>query len=139
MRPRRSRNPKRKIQAGADPDYLARLAESVRYGGNPEHKRNPGDFGLHPPANHHRPDKSLCDSVGIFEKDMAVAYLRSGIRKGMISQNEDNGFPKNIWAVTDDGQPLEAQLENRVQGVYHGYPMHEDDRFRDIVLKHWNG
>ncbi|MEW6262722.1 MAG: hypothetical protein AB1641_06550 [Thermodesulfobacteriota bacterium] len=55
----------------------------------------------------------------------------------MISQNEENGFPQNIWAVTDDGQPLEAQLENREQGVYHGYPVPENDPFREVILAGW--
>jgi hypothetical protein len=40
--------------------------------------------------------------------------------------------------VTDDGIPLEAQLENPEQGVYHGYPLLDDDSFRDEVLKRWN-
>ena len=30
---------------------LADLSERVSYGGNPEHKKNPGDFGLTPPAS----------------------------------------------------------------------------------------
>ena len=47
-------------------------------------------------------------------------------------------FPKNIWAVTDDGIPLEAQLENQAQGTYHGYPLTSNDDFRHIVLERWN-
>ena len=48
-----------------------------------------------------------------------------------------DGFPKNIWSVTKEGEPLEAQLENRDQGIYHGYPMPEADAFREVVLKRW--
>ncbi|MCY4261041.1 MAG: hypothetical protein OXC91_12375 [Rhodobacteraceae bacterium] len=45
-------NPKRRL---ASPDTytgteLVGLAKAVKYSGNPEHKRNPGDFGLTPPA-----------------------------------------------------------------------------------------
>jgi hypothetical protein len=57
----------------------------------------------------------------------------------MVSEREEKGFPKNIWAVTDDGHPLEAQLENEVMGVYHGYPVPETDPFRDIILECWYG
>ncbi len=48
-----------------------------------------------------------------------------------------NGFPKNVWVVTEDGIPLEAQLENQETGVYHGYPMPLDDPFREKVLERW--
>ena len=41
-------------------------------------------------------------------------------RKGMISQARRKGFPQNIWAVTSDGSPVEAQLENASSGIYHG-------------------
>jgi hypothetical protein len=36
-----------------------------------------------------------------------------------------------------EGVPLEAQLENAANGTYHGYPMPEDDPFRDIVIARW--
>jgi len=39
-------------------------------------------------------------------------------------------------AVTEKGEPLEAQLEGR--GVYHRYPMQEADPFREKVLKRWS-
>jgi len=52
----------------------------------------------------------------------------------LISIQKRNDFPQNIWAVTDTGIPLEAQLENNVQGAYHGYPMPESDPFRETVL-----
>ena len=32
------------------PLRLEQLGQRLNYGGNPEHKRNPGDFGLTPPA-----------------------------------------------------------------------------------------
>jgi len=55
-------NTKRRLKACDAPELarLAELAQRVNYGGNPEHKKNPGDFGLTPPADP-RPGKSLCD------------------------------------------------------------------------------
>ncbi|QVL51302.1 MAG: hypothetical protein KFB96_06900 [Thiocapsa sp.] len=110
----------------------------MKYGGNPEHKRNPGDFGLTPPAAHCRPDKSLCDGVGIMTRRAALKHLRAGVQQGLVSQQRRDGWPQNIWAVTDNGDPLEAMLENAGQGVYHGYPMPQDDPFRAEVPGRWN-
>jgi hypothetical protein len=115
---------------------LEYLASRVSYGGNPEHKRNPGDFGLTPPAQP-RMDKTLCDEVGIERKDDAEGLLRTGVRKGLVSVQIHNGFPQNIWAVTKRGDPLEAQLENSETGVYHGYPMPMADPLRDEVVARW--
>lgn len=129
-------NPKRRIAAAPDPDALDDLAARVRYGGNPEHKRNPGDFGLTPPARP-RADKSKCDWAGIVERAVALRLLREGIRRGLVSEQRRGGYPQNVWALTDDGYPLEAQLENSVSGAYHGYPMPETDPFRDVVLERW--
>ena len=46
-------NPKRKLLSPAEVEVrvaeLRALASRARYGGNPEHKKNPGDFGLVPP------------------------------------------------------------------------------------------
>ena len=129
-------NRKRRIRQNCEPGYLTELTEKVRYGGNPEHKRNPGDFGLTPPSQP-RPYKSLCDVVNIFSKREAIRLLKAGIEKGLISEIDYNGFPQNIWSVTTDGHPLEAQLENPEQGIYHGYPIPETDPFRDVVLECW--
>jgi hypothetical protein len=136
MKRRTGFNPKRSIRPNIDEDYLQGLAESIKYGGNPEHKRNPGDFGLTPPAQP-RPYKSLCDVVEVFSKLDATRLLRQGVKRGLISDREQNGFPQNIWSVTKNGYPLEAQLENAEQGIYHGYPMPQSDPFREKVLEVW--
>lgn len=47
-------------------------------------------------------------------------------------------WPQNIWAVTSEGNPVEAQLENEVQGTYHGYPMPEADPLRHEIIKRWS-
>lgn len=138
MRRRTRYNPKRRIRQDLDPDHLKSLADSVNYGGNPEHKRNPGDFGLIPPSQP-RADKTLCDTVGVFSRTEATRLLRMGVSKGLVSEREQNGYPQNIWVVTEDQWPLEAQLENAERGTYHGYPMPETDPFREAVLAKWKG
>ena len=138
MTRRRQRfNPKRRLQQGLDADELITLARRVRYTGSPYHKRNPGDFGLTPPSQP-TPDRTLCDETGITTRTEALRLLREGIERGLISVKTRGDFPQNVWAVTDEGVPLEAQLENQVQGTYHGYPMPSADDFREQVLELWN-
>lgn len=137
MKRRTGFNPKRRIRETVDGASLERLISSIRYGGNPEHKRNPGDFGLTPPSQP-RADKALCDVVHIFTRQEATSLLIAGVKKGLISEREVNGFPQNIWAVTKNGYPLEAQLNDVTRGEYHGYPMPLADPFREVVLKQWS-
>jgi hypothetical protein len=139
-------NPKRRILSEADAARcaarLADLARRVRYGGNPNHKRNPGDFALDPPASP-RPDKTLCDEdARIFRRSKALALLRAGLAGGLVSaqwlHDDDHGeWPKNVWAVTAASVPVEAILENPALGTYHGYPMPTTDDFRSAVLARW--
>jgi len=136
MIPRKSHNPKRCIREDCRDIDLCELAKNVSYGGNPEHKRNPGDYGLTPPMQP-RADKTLCDFAKVFTKSEAEALLREGVRRGLISKRMENNFPRNIWAVNENGQPLEGQLENSVKGVYHGYPLLKSDPFSRVVLERW--
>lgn len=139
MPPRTSFNPKRKIaslDAMTEPERTL-LAEECSYGGNPEHKRDPGDFNLTPPINP-RPGKTLCDGCDPILKADAKRLLEEGFAKGMVSERRNaDGWPRNVWVVSASGEVFEAQLENPVQGVYHGYPMPEADPFRTIVLEEW--
>jgi hypothetical protein len=133
-------NPKRRLQpiAGttAERRSLDALARRVRYGGNPEHKRNPGDFGLTPPSSP-RPGKTLCDDANVHSRSEAVALLQAGLRRGLVSAQTRNDWPQNVWAVTAAGIPLEAELENQATGSYHGYPMPHNDPLLEDVLKRW--
>lgn len=131
-------NPKRRIlgSGAADSEQLGKLSGLVVYGGNPQHKGNPGDFGLTPPTDP-RPGKSLCDVAEIFSRRAACRLLQRGLCKGLISDRQVDGWPKNIWAVTDKGVPLEAQLENAGLGSYHGYPMPDSDPLAREVLRRW--
>ncbi|AFY82363.1 hypothetical protein [Oscillatoria acuminata] len=124
-----------KIEA-CDFHALSVLSSQAQYGGNPEHKRNPGDFNLTPPSGP-RKGKSLCDTVKVFTRHEALKLLRKGIKNGLVSDRCIGQWPKNVWSVMDDGTPLEAQLESVEQGSYHGYPMHSDDSFREEVIKQW--
>ena len=135
-------NPKRRILDDPDAELLKNLADNIQYGGNPEHKRNPGDFGLTPPASP-RPHKSLCDDVGVFNKAEALSLLKSGVDKGLISVQKGQGgfFPQNIWTVKKLAKgvvALESQLENPLSGIYHGYPMPNNDPMSKVVLDRWN-
>lgn len=123
---RRKFDPKRRISDVVTPAYLASLAARVSYTGNPEHKEQPGDFGLTPPVRP-RPEKSKCDRIGILNQSVALRLLRKGVMRGLVSRQVRGGFPQDIWSVTDNGDPVEAQLENQTLGTYHGYPMPETD------------
>lgn len=112
------------------------LASEATYGGNPEHKTRPGDYDLRPPCLP-RPCKTLCDANRDFLKEEALTLLRKGLERGMVSEQVRNEWPQNVWAVSDTGEAFEAQLENQLMGVYHGYPMAADDDFRLRVLKEW--
>lgn len=70
-------------------------------------------------------------------KAEAERLLAEGIKKGMVSIQQRNGWPQNVWAVSSTDMVLEAQLENQDQGVYHGYPLPRDDDFREKVLEEW--
>lgn len=118
-------------------EILNDLANQVRYVGSPYHKRNPADFRLTPPAQP-RPDKTLCDEAGVLGVADAQHWLREGVRRGLISADPRQGYPKHVWAVTDDGIVLEAKYNNEGPGHYHGYPLFEPDPFRQIVLSHWD-
>ena len=132
MRPRRNRfNFKRRIATDVSHECRRELEARVGYGGNPEHKRNPGDFDLTPPSQP-RPDKSLCDNISVFRRSEALSLLHRGIRRGLISEQRvgEDKLPQNIWSVTKDGEPVEAQLENQQKATYHGYPLEKNDPFR---------
>lgn len=117
-------------------EWVTALASRVRYGGNPEHKKNPGDFGLDPPTAP-RAGKTLCDPTGILSREEAEGLLRRGVERGLVSVQRRGEWPQNVWAATDLGDVLEAQLDNEVQGSYHGYPLPPDDPFREEVLRRW--
>lgn len=138
MKPRRRQTTKANKRFATDvcPEDLKRWSRKISYIGNAEHKRNPGDFGLSPPLGPRR-GKTLCDAVKLFKKSEALKLLRKGVRRGLVSEQMRGDFPQNIWAVADDGTPLEAALDNQQTGSYHGYPMWRDDEFSKKVAEKW--
>lgn len=113
--------------------------DKAHYEGSPYHKRNPGDFGLTPPMVP-RPDKTLCDTVGITSRKVATSLLQEGIRRGLVSDAvTPDGFPKEIWAVDENGHVLEAMYGGSTEGGYHGYPLKEGDPFSGVILDAWDG
>ena len=134
---KRKHNPKREISPMPTRESLTALAKRIRYVGSPFHKRNPGDFGLVPPSQP-RPDKTLCDGVQIFERQIAQDLLEEGVKAGLISVQQRGDFPQNIWTVSPSGIGLEAQLDNADRGTYHGYPMGDGDPFTKRVQERWD-
>src|SRR5271170_205021 len=114
MRRRGEFNPKRQVRPvdKADRTMLNRLARVVKYGGNPEHKSDPGDFGLTPPATP-KPDKTLCD---------LRAYERGGLRSPFCARESArassagrNGtdFPRIFGQSTS--MTLHSRRNSRIQ------------------------
>ena len=127
---------KRKIAHSLEPDELEQLASRISYIGKADHKSNPGDFDL-APSYTKCSDKSLCDDTGLLTVKACLRLLRQGIRRGLISETPDGAFPQNVWAVTEEGIPVEAALSNRTQGWYHGYPIPATDPFHDTIIGRW--
>lgn len=139
MRPRRTPAQKRKLRPvpnETEVSHLLMLHNVASYGGNPEHKKNPGDFGLSPPAMP-RQGKSLCDEAEIFSRQEALSLIKRGLEQGLVSVQERNGWPQNVWAIAPNGVPLEAMLENSATGAYHGYPMLPFDPLIKDVEARW--
>jgi hypothetical protein len=111
------------------------LVSEATYEGSPHHKRNPGDFGLNPPAAP-RPDKTLCDEAGVFERRTAERLLQKGIENGVVSEATAAGdLPKQIWVVDERGRVFEAMHGS--SGCYHGYPIRDNDPLFEEVKKRW--
>jgi len=115
----------------------ALLSAKAIYEGSPYHKRNPGDFGLTPPALP-RKDKTLCDEAQVHEARVARDLLQRAIERGLVSEAFNNlGFPKQLWVVDDDGRVFELMYGGSKTGAYHGYPVRRSDPFFDEVLDAW--
>jgi hypothetical protein len=132
---KRKFNPKRRILNSTNEEQLQTLSQLVVYVGNPAHKKHPGDFGLTPPAQP-RLNKTLCDGTQV-NLQAAVRLLRTGAKLGLISIQERHGLPQNIWAVSQNGIALEAQLDNVEAATYHGYPMGSGDPLATEILARW--
>jgi hypothetical protein len=135
---RQSNRPDRRFAAaGSLPaGELQRLAQLLRYEGDPRHKVSPGDYGFVPPVNP-RPTKSACDDLGPVLLGQALALFRSGVAAGMVSPFAPGSTPKYVWAVDAAGEVYEAKT--KPPGiVYHGYRLGDDERdMRRYILVEW--
>ena len=135
-RKRQGNNPKRRIAplGTLGCDARSRLAHA-HYVGSAHHKSQPADYGFTPPVNP-RPSKSLCDDLRPITRKEAIELFRSGIRLDMVSSHLENGLPKYVWAVDDDGNAYEAKVGDD-GASYHGYRLRRDDRMQAYVLAEW--
>jgi hypothetical protein len=114
-----------------------RLKEHASYEGSPHHKRNPGDFGLTPPAAP-RPDKTLCDEAGVFSRTEADRLFRQAVEAGLVSvAATPDGYPKRLWVVDDEDRVFEAMYGGSRTGCYHGYPVRRSNPQHRAVLEAW--
>jgi hypothetical protein len=49
----------------------------------------------------------------------------------------DDGFPKYVWSVSASEEVFESKTHPNTPGIFHGYPLGEDDDMRSIVLRAW--
>ena len=113
------------------------LRQQARYEGSPLHKREPNNFGLIPPASP-RPDKTLCDEAGVFDKRVAIALFERAVTVGLVSAKDKvEGFPAQMWVVDDDGRVFELIYGGSQTGCYHGYPIRRANPLFDKISLAW--
>ncbi len=127
----------RKIREAPLTDVESALLANAIYHGSPHHKRTPGDFNLVPPAAP-RPDKTLCDEAGVTHRAQAEALFRLALDHQLVSEaTTPEGFPKQLWALDDEGRVFEAMHGGVHPGYYHGYPIRRSDPLHDQVVRAW--
>ncbi len=107
-------------------ELVATLAARASYDHSCYHRHNTTGW---------RPDKSKCPPE--VDAERAEALLMEGIGRSMFSAEWRGDLPQNVWAVDEDGLLYEAQLTNREQGQYHGYPVATGDRFAEYLRAQW--
>lgn len=129
--------PNRRIApAGTISDQIHSNLNRAHYVGSPKHKSRPADYGFQPPVSPRR-SASLCDDRRPVLLREATKLFRAGIRLGMVSKPLDNGLPKYVWSVDDNGEAYEAILGGDGPN-YHGYRLKHDDANRAAVIAEWN-
>lgn len=125
-------------EARLDADEKAFLRANARYEGSPDHKRNPGDFGLTPPANP-RKDRTLCDEAEVYVLAQATALFARAIDGGLVSEGTGrHEFPRRMWLVAEH-HVFELKLGGSVAGRYHGFPVRRSNPYYDLIVQAWNG
>ena len=119
-----------------DRDELQRMETTAVYRPSPHHKAH-SLSGARRAVPAPRPDKTICDGPSAGTHRNAIELLMAGFRRGMVSRQIRRGWPRNVWAVDEDGVVYEAQLSNEETGEYHGYPMKRDDGFTAFIAAEW--
>lgn len=137
MPKRSSSSPKRRIVdlGSVPPEQLQAFAGQARYVGSGHHKRSPADYGFE--RTNPRPTKSLCDALRVITLREAQELLWNGILMEMISLPPHGELPKFVWSVSQKGEVFEAKTHPNTPGMYHGYPLENEDDMRDYVLTIW--
>lgn len=137
-RNRSGNNPKRRVIAheAVTPECVDSLKRGVHYIGSGHHKRNPADYGFD--RANPRPTKSLCDANRVIAQAEAQKLIMDGISRRMFSSPLEDGWPKYIWSVSDNGEVFEAKTHPNTPGQYHGYPLADEDDMRDYISIIWN-
>ena len=136
-RPQRRSKPKPRVALAAvgevSREELNRMENTASYRPSPYHKSSGGPETDAAP----RPDKTICDGPATGGHRKPLLLLRAGIRRGMVSRQTRRGWPRQVWAVGDDGVVYEGQLSNEQTGEYHGYPMKKGDGFAGFIGEEW--
>ena len=131
------RETRRKVRgARLTEEEKAALRARAVYEGSPHHKRNPGDFGLTPPAAP-RLDKTLCDEAGVFERARAADLFARAIERGIVSEANVDGLPNQMWVFDEHGRVFEAMLGGSQTGCFHGYPIRQNDPLHHTIVAAW--
>lgn len=113
------------------------LGTHALYEGSPLHKKEPHNFDLTPPTSP-RPEKTLCDEAGIFDKQVAHALFARAIDVGLVSEKDKvEGFPAQMWVVDGDGRVFELIYGGSRTGRYHGYPIRRANPLFDKISVAW--
>lgn len=114
----------------APPAEVDRQAVALRttYVGSPEHKDAPSFAGQPRP----RSDASICDRALVNRKARITKWLRTAIRRGVVSAHWEGGFPRFVRYKNGD-VVYEGRLVNREQGQYKGFPLERDEWPADIA------
>jgi ABC-type amino acid transport substrate-binding protein len=72
------------------------------------------------------------------ENGVPADRIGRGVELGMVSLFANDGVPKYVWSVDEDGEVYEAKIKPAQKTEYHGYRLGDDDAaMRAYVLKEW--
>jgi hypothetical protein len=84
---------------------------------------------------HHVADSLAQSALGHQDELLLPSPVSQLLDNGAGSDPAAPGFPRHIWAVTEDGNVFEAVYGGSRRGVYHGYPVRRCDPFNAEVRR----